>query len=258
MRNLTLIPIPALKDNYIWALVDSATHRVLIVDPGEAAPVIAFLQKNKLTLVGILITHHHGDHTQGVSELTNLFDMPVFGPASESVKHMTHPLREGDSVQIPDFPLTLQVIDIPGHTVGHIAYYSHGMLFCGDTLFAAGCGRPFEGTPHQLFSSLQKLASYPDETKVYCAHEYTLNNLRFAELVEPGNQQIEKRMQQVFALRKQHQPSLPSTMGEEKATNPFLRCDSPEVIKSVEEYAGKKLETTVEVFTWLRKWKDNF
>jgi hydroxyacylglutathione hydrolase len=254
---LTILPVPTLKDNYVWVMIDADHHTALVIDPGEAKPVIAFLKQQHLTLIGILITHHHWDHTNGIAELKNNDDVPVYGSENEKVMTITQLVREPDKVSLPNFP-TFHVMAIPGHTLLHIAYYAKGLLFCGDTLFAAGCGRLFEGTALQMYTTLQKIASLPDETRIYCAHEYTLDNLRFAATVEPGNQQIAERFHQVSELRKQHLPSLPSVLSIEKETNPFLRCDSPELIANVEKYAGQKLNKPVDVFTWLRKWKDNF
>lgn len=255
---LSIHPIPILNDNYVWTIIDEATKTAVIVDPGEAAAVHAFLQQNQLTLKAILITHHHWDHTNGINELKNWYDVPVFGPASEKITNVTHPLYNQDTVNIAPFPLNLKVMTIPGHTLDHIAYYAPGLLFCGDTLFAAGCGRLFEGTAEQMYASLQKMASLPSETRVYCAHEYTLNNLRFAKEAEPHNIHITERMQKVAGLREQNQVSLPSTLSDEKATNPFLRCDSAELIANVEKKSGKKLTHPVEIFAELRKWKDQF
>lgn len=251
-----VVPIPALKDNYIWALINKENNRALIVDPGEAQPVTHFLQQQQLQLAGILITHHHGDHTNGIAGLIQ-HNVPIFGSAQENISHFTHALTEADVVQVPSFP-DFQILSIYGHTRGHIAYYSPGILFCGDTLFSAGCGRIFEGTASQMYASLQKMAALPDNTQVYCAHEYTLNNLRFAEMVEPSNQAIKERVKEVNALRAQQLPSLPSTIGIEKETNPFLRCDSAEIIVNVEKYAQQPLNDVVSIFTWLRKWKDVF
>jgi len=251
-------PISALKDNYIWVLVNKKNKTAIVVDPGEAPPVLEFLQKNDLSLLAIFITHHHWDHTNGIEEILNFKKVPVYGSANEKITHLTHPLRELDIVSVPEFPLDFQVLEIPGHTVGHIAYYSPGMLFCGDTLFSAGCGRLFEGTAEQMFISLQKLAALPDDTKVYCAHEYTLNNLRFAASVEANNQEIMNRISFVTALRDKNLPSLPSTMKEEKETNPFLRCGVLEVKWNVEKQVNRKLESLVETFAMLRKWKDEF
>ncbi|TAK77299.1 MAG: hydroxyacylglutathione hydrolase, partial [Gammaproteobacteria bacterium] len=216
-----------------------------------------FLTQQKLALAGILVTHHHWDHCHGVVELKQHYDVPVYGSQKEKTEGVTHHVQEGDQVELTD-ELILRVMDIPGHTLGHIAYYGPEMVFCGDTLFAAGCGRLFEGTAEQLYHSLQKLAALPAETKVYCGHEYTLNNLRFAKAVEPTNQRIDARMERVSALVSKQLPSLPSVMQEEKETNPFLRCDSTEVRKNVEKQAGKPLSDPVQVFAELRKWKDSF
>ncbi len=258
MMPLTIQAIPALNDNYIWAITDVSAKVVLIVDPGDAKPVRAFLQEQGLTLVGILITHHHWDHTNGVAALAAEYKVPVFGPGREKIAALTHPLQDNDSVIVGDFPLRLHALTIPGHTLDHIAYYSRGYVFCGDTLFAAGCGRLFEGTAMQFFTSLQKLAALPDETKIYCAHEYTLSNLHFAAHVEPSNEKIKMRIEQVTAVRQKNLPSLPSTLREEKDTNPFLRCTSAELITQVEKFAGLSLTDPLQVFTQLRRWKDGF
>lgn len=254
----TIFPIHALKDNYIWALVDERAHTVLVVDPGEATPVFTFLATHSLDLAGVLITHHHWDHTHGISELKARHDVPVAFSAKEKTAGGTWPVSEGDDVHFPQFSLYFHVIDIPGHTLGHVAYYTDGALFCGDTLFGAGCGRLFEGTADQLYSSLQKCARLPDDTKVYCGHEYTLAGLQFAKEAEPSNKQITTRLQQVTALRDRSAPSLPTILAEEKATNPFLRCHVPEVIQQAERFAGRQLAGPVEVFAALRKWKDTF
>lgn len=258
MNNITIEGVPALKDNYIWVIIDNYKNHAVIVDPGEAAPILDFLNKRNLTLIAMLITHHHWDHVNGLEEIINRFNVPVYGPANEKIPFCTHFLSEDQKVKIQDFPLEFDVIEIPGHTSGHIAYYSPGILFCGDTLFAAGCGRVFEGTHKQMFLSLQKMAALPDETKVYCAHEYTLNNLRFAQTVEPENKDILKRIQSVAEMRNKNQPSLPSTLTQEKATNPFLRCDVPMVKASAEKHGECCLEGPVNVFAALRNWKDNF
>ncbi len=255
---MNIIPIPILSDNYVWTLLDTNQPTAVIVDPGEAKPVIHFLKQHELTLCGILITHHHWDHTGGIAELKNQYDIPIYGPVNETIDGLSVPLQPDQIIQLESFPLKLQVIGIPGHTLGHVAYYSPGILFCGDTLFAAGCGRVFEGTAAQMYASLQKIAALPDNTKIYCAHEYTLNNLRFAEQVEPENKKIKERLVRVSDLRKKNLPSLPSLLKEEKETNPFLRCDSPELIANVEKHADKTLSTPVEVFTELRTWKDGF
>lgn len=258
MNNLSIEPIRALKDNYIWALIDNQRHTALIVDPGEAKPVMDFLKHHILSLQAILITHHHWDHTNGIQELVRAFNVPVYGSAHEQIANMTNPMREGSQVIISDFPITLDVLEIPCHTAGHIAYTAPGIVFTGDTLFGAGCGRLFEGTAQQMLSSLSKLAALPDETNVYCGHEYTLNNLRFAQTVEPTNAKIAERIARVTKLIDMGKPSLPSTIKEEKATNPFLRCDSPELIAKVEAHVEGKLDDKLAVFTALRKWKDEF
>ena len=184
---LSVLAIPAFADNYIW-LVHDGVHAA-VVDPGDAAPVFAVLEANNLTLVAILLTHHHADHVGGVPELLQRFPVPVFGPSREAIPTITHALNQEDSIAVPELGLTLQVLDVPGHTGGHIAYLSveEGWLFCGDTLFAGGCARLFEGTPAQMVGSLSTLAKLPDGTQVYCAHEYTMANLRFAQEIEPGN-----------------------------------------------------------------------
>lgn len=253
---ITITPISALKDNYIWAMTHTQTRQAVVVDPGEAAPVLAFLQHQQLKLAGILITHHHWDHTNGLAELTQI-DVPCFGPAREKIAALTNPVQQGDAAAIPGFP-DLTVFDIPGHTLGHVAYYAPGMLFSGDTLFTGGCGRYFEGTAEQLYQSLQTLAALPPATQVYCGHEYTVNNLRFAEQVEPKNKAVTARLAAAHALRAEHLPTVPASLQEEHDTNPFLRCVVPEVIGSVSHYAGKTLHNAVEVFTYLRKWKDEF
>lgn len=260
MNNLpvTIIPIPALKDNYIWALVDKMHNTMVIVDPGDADPVEIFLQKHNLSLKAILITHHHWDHTNGINKLVQKYHVSVFGPAQEYISGLTTPVGDKDEIKIESFPLTMQILTIPGHTTGHIAFYAPGILFCGDTLFAAGCGRIFEGSADEMYASLKKIFMLPDDTQIYCAHEYTLNNLNFAKVVEPSNHHITKRIKEVSELREKNLPSLPSLLADEKASNPFLRCNSPEIKANVEKFAGHSLENPIAVFTWLRKWKDGF
>lgn len=253
-------PILAFSDNYIWAIIDNETRATVVVDPGDADPVIAYLNAHQLKLVGILITHHHWDHTNGIDALKARYKVPVYAPTKDNVSGVTHPVKDNETIRIPHFPISFRVIAIPGHTLGHCAYYSPDLLFCGDTLFAAGCGRIFEGTAEQMYTSLQKLAMLPAETKLYCGHEYTLNNLKFAKNAEPGNAHIEKRITAVQALREKQQPSLPATIGEEIQTNPFLRCHSDDLIEQVSNYIGNPLNagTPVKVFAALRYWKDNF
>lgn len=218
--NLAIYPVSSLSDNYIWMIVKEDENTALCVDPGEAAPVCAFLQKKNLTLRGILITHKHWDHTNGVVEIVNKFSVPVFSSPQDAVPGVTKKLNDGDEVALNGFP-TFKVIAIPGHTLGHIAYHSDAIVFTGDTLFSSGCGKVFEGTPAQMLQSLDKLAALSESTKIYCGHEYTLANLNFARHVEPENEAIATRIEEVAALRKQQQPSLPSTLAIEKKTQVY-------------------------------------
>lgn len=250
-------PVPAFKDNYIWLIGHTDSRRVAIVDPGDAHPVLDALQRQSLTPCALLLTHHHRDHVGGVAELLRHFAIPVYGPAHEPVPGMTHPLREGDSVALPEIGLTLSVLDVPGHTRGAIAYYGHGCLFCGDTLFTAGCGYLFEGTPPQMYHSLGKLAALAPETRVYCGHEYTLDNLSFARVVEPHNADISARITEATHLRARNLPTVPAPLELELRTNPFLRCHIPAVIAAAERHAGRPLPTPSEVFAVVRRWKDD-
>lgn len=249
-------PIRAFSDNYIWALPDRPSGRAVVVDPGDATPVLDWLAREQLTLAGILITHHHPDHTGGIERLLAHATVPVYGPRGEHIPHRSVALAEGDWVKLEAPALEFQVLEIPGHTAGHIAYYGHGLLFCGDTLFAGGCGRLFEGTPEQMYGSLGKLAALPSDTQVYCAHEYTEANLRFAARVEPDNQALRRRMKAARALRAEDRPTVPSTLAEEQATNPFLRVNEPAVIERAEAEAGHGLASPVDVFAAVRAWKD--
>lgn len=255
----TIIPIPAFRDNYIWAVRSGG--RAAVVDPGDAAPVLAWLAQNDVRLCAIIATHHHADHVGGVEALRARYDVPVFGPAHETIPGRTRALVEGERVDVPDVGIALAVLDIPGHTAGHIAYHASGadpLLFCGDTLFAAGCGRLFEGTPAQMWSSLAKLAALPPATRVYCGHEYTLANLRFAEAVEPDNAALRERTARERAKRARGLPTLPTTIGEELATNPFLRAALPGVMASAARHAGRPLTDPVDAFATLREWKNGF
>jgi hydroxyacylglutathione hydrolase len=254
---LKIFPIPALKDNYIWALMNHIDD-VWVVDPGEATPVINFLKQKKATLQGILVTHHHWDHTGGVSALREKFDIPVYGPSHSPFLEITHHFANESVVElVSDFP-RFKMIAIPGHTLDHVAYYTDGSLFCGDTLFAGGCGRVFEGTMSQMYHSLQRLMQLPSLTKVYCAHEYTLANLAFAQQVEPANQAISARIERVKKLIHAGLPSLPSSLEEELETNPFLRCERSEVQARVIEMVGQTIVDPIEVFEYLRNWKNGF
>lgn len=253
---LHIVPVSAFTDNYIWIIHDQ--NYAAIVDPGDATPVLDFLRCNNLKPIAILNTHHHNDHVGGNAALLKEFSVPVYGPESELIPTVTHRLKEGDSIQLDKLSLCLNVLDIPGHTAGHIAYYGSNLLFCGDTLFACGCGRLFEGTAQQMFASLQKLVRLPDTTSVYCGHEYTLANIHFAEKVEPGNQDIIKLKALAEKQRNSDLPTLPSTIAAERSCNPFLRCSQPEVIRNASKYQGKSLLDPINVFAAIRDWKNNF
>ena len=226
MRNLSVLTIPAFEDNYLW-LIHDGEHAV-VVDPGDAGPIIAALDQHRLSLTAILLTHHHADHVGGVPGLLARFPVPVYGPRGEAIAGVTIPLGEGDTVALARPALALQVLDVPGHTAGHIAFAfeADGVLFPGDTLFALGCGRLFEGTPADMFTALGKLMALPDATRVYCAHEYTQSNARFAVTVEPGNTALAARVIAIDAARAQGRPTVPFTIADERATNPFTRAAS--------------------------------
>lgn len=259
-----MIQIDALRaftDNYIWLLQDTASQRCAVVDPGDAAPVLAWLAAHPgWQLSDILITHHHHDHVGGVEALKKATGARVCGPANERIPGRDLALDDNASLNV--LGLDLQVLAVPGHTLGHIAYYcgqtATPLLFCGDTLFAAGCGRLFEGTAEQMHHSLQRLAALPDQTLVYCTHEYTLSNLRFAKAVEPGNQHIAQRFDDVTRLRAQDRITLPSTLELEKLTNPFLRTAETSVKEKIDERRAHITPTQSAVFAGLRAWKDNF
>jgi hydroxyacylglutathione hydrolase len=252
-------PVPAFQDNYLWVIAEGG--QAAVVDPGDAAPVQAFLARQGLELAAILATHHHGDHVGGLAALAARWKCPVFGPAGEPIAGLTHRLREGDRIEVPGIGATFDVLDVPGHTAGHIAYVHDGaepVVFCGDTLFACGCGRLFEGTAAQMVASLAKLAVLPAQTRAFCAHEYTMANIRFAEAVEPGNARLRSRKAREAAKRARDEPTVPMLIGEELQTNPFLRCTEPEVIASAERHAGHALAGAVEVFAEIRRWKNAF
>jgi hydroxyacylglutathione hydrolase len=255
---LKIHPVPAIKDNYLWVVAEG--RRAAVVDPGDSVPIERFLAENGLTLDAILATHHHGDHVGGLQALASHWMCPVFGPAGEDIAGLGTRLKEGDRIRVPGLDIELDILDVPGHTAGHIAYVDtlKEFVFGGDTLFACGCGRLFEGTPAQMTDSLAKLARLPGGTRVYCAHEYTMSNIRFAEAVEPGNRALAARKARDGAKRERGEATVPSTIGEELATNPFLRCREAEVIASAERHAGRALAGEVDVFAEIREWKNSF
>lgn len=257
-------PIPAFADNYIW-LIDDGLHAV-VVDPGQALPVLEALKQTQLSLTAILLTHHHHDHVGGVAEILKNHPVPVYGPALEVLPSCDYSLTQGDRVDLDQPRMTLEVLDVPGHTAGHIAYTGlvttaagpQSVLFCGDTLFVGGCGRLFEGTPAQMLASLDQLAALPADTAVYCAHEYTLANLRFARAADPDNTALAAFENTCQAKRAAGEPTVPSTIGIEKQCNPFLRSREFEVAESARRWAKQPLETPVDVFGALREWKNGF
>lgn len=253
---LKIIPIRALQDNYIWLVVHQ--QECFIVDPGEASPVFDFIRQHHLTLTAILVTHKHWDHTNGIKKLLQYDkNIAVYAHSLENMSATTHVVEHDDMISINDW-IKMKVIHIPGHTLGHVAYHAKDIVFSGDTLFSAGCGRIFEGTAEQMFASLNQLAALPDDTLIYCGHEYTLKNLQFALQVEPDNVFIHERIQHIKRLLADNKPSLPVSIAIEKQTNPFLRCAVKSVISSVEAHINRKLERAVDVFRELREWKNKF
>jgi hydroxyacylglutathione hydrolase len=256
---LEVSPLRAFSDNYLWLIRAPDDRRgAVVVDPGDAQPVEDALARDGLALRAILVTHHHADHVGGVRALAAKFGAPVFGPARERLPCDAQPIDDGDVVSLADLGLEFRVMAVPGHTLGHVAYHGHGALFCGDTLFSAGCGRLFEGTAQQMLASLDRIAALPDDTRVYCAHEYTLSNLRFAAAVEPGNADVLETLDAVRELRARDGITLPSTLGRERRINPFLRCREPAVRAAAEAHAGNPLPAAADVFAVVRAWKDGF
>lgn len=255
--------IKAFSDNYIWAISSNTSQNMALVDPGDASVCIEFIEQQQLQLSSILITHHHADHVGGINTLVEYcknkqWPLTIYGPESESIPHCDVALNDSHTVKLADLGFEFSIIDLPGHTSGHIAYLSQDNLFCGDTLFSGGCGRLFEGTPSQMLSSLEKLSALPERTHVYCAHEYTQANLNFALTVEPGNSELVHYYNQVLQKREQGIATIPTSIMLEKKINPFLRCHEPSLMTSASEYSEVKVEDKLKAFTIIRAWKDIF
>src|ERR1700689_1751371 len=263
-QSLAVRPVAAFTDNYIWLIeAPGRPGAVVAVDPGEARPVQVELERSGQSLAAILLTHHHPDHIGGVRELTSgagapRGSLPVIGPDDPRIAVRTRTVRDGERCVLPDLGLGFDILHVPGPTLSNIAFWGHGALFCGDTLFSAGCGRMFEGTPRQMNASLNRLRELPPETQVFCGHKYTAANLRFALTVEPANGAALAYQESVNRIRASGEPTLPSTLGLEIRVNPFLRCDKPTVRTAAEAHAGKILEEPSDVFGALRAWKDQF
>jgi hydroxyacylglutathione hydrolase len=263
--SFVITPVPAFKDNYIWAIANS-NGEVVVVDPGDAAPVEAYLAKTGQTLKAILITHHHADHTGGLTELCKAREIPIYGPPGNHIKGITQSVLDGDDLTL--IGTQFKVLAVPGHTLDHLAFLmcipdrpfpdDKFSLFCGDTLFAAGCGRLFEGSPEMMYTSLLRIGALPEDTRIYSAHEYTLNNLGFAIKAEPDNLHIMRRQKRESEKRHQGLPTLPTTIFEELRTNPFLRCHSVSLKKQVSAHMAHELHSDLETFVYLRRWKDQF
>ena len=255
--------IKAFNDNYIWALANNNNEKIALVDPGDAAVCIEYIEANNLILSTILITHHHSDHVGGIEKLleyakTKSWSVAVYGPANERIAQLDVTLKENDIVTLAELNCQLNLLDLPGHTKGQIAYYNNDMVFCGDTLFSGGCGRLFEGTPEQMHNSLTKLANLPKNTLIFCAHEYTQANLAFALALEPKNSDLHSYAEQVKLKRQQKQATIPSNIGLERKINPFLRCQESSIIHAERAYTNQKKSSDSEVFAAIRAWKDNF
>ncbi|MFQ6372412.1 hydroxyacylglutathione hydrolase [Shewanella sp. YIC-542] len=262
-QGFSVFPLAAFSDNYIWCIQPAHSSSIWVVDPGDADVVLATLQQKQLQLAGILLTHHHRDHTGGVAKLQQSHprEVPVYGPQNPLISGVNQPLTQSAECQLACDdapPLTARVYPVPGHTLDHLAYVIDDALFCGDTLFCAGCGRLFEGTPEQLYQSLQRLAALPDTTRVYCAHEYTLANLKFALAVEPHNPSLQTFYRQAQQLRLQQRPTLPSSIGLERAINPFLHCEDERLQTVLSEHWQCTPKDAVTRLKLLRSWKDNF
>ncbi len=254
----TILPVSAFSDNYIWLICDEQQRYAAIVDPGDATPVMTALEEKNIEPIAILITHHHSDHIGGISRLLQKYpQLPVYGSKNERIATLTHKVEQDDVIDLQKIGIQLNVLDTFGHTAGHISYYAPDMLFCGDTLFANGCGRVFDGTIEALHQSIEKIAKLPPETKIYCAHEYTLDNIGFAKWVEAENKDLLEREAICWNLIDNDQATLPTLLADELKTNPFMRCKEQVVIEQAEKFAGKKLPNASEVFRAIRQWKDS-
>jgi hydroxyacylglutathione hydrolase len=271
LKPILVTAIPAFTDNYFWAITSSNLNldngntlkQVALVDPGDAGPCIKYLEDNNLQLCAILITHHHADHTGGVAELKRYcqrknWQVNVYAPENKKIAHVDVRVKDKQIIEITALDMSFEVIDLAGHTLDHIGYYSNDVVFCGDTLFSGGCGRIFEGTPKQMLTALTRLTDLPDRTHVYCAHEYTLANLTFALAVEPKNAELVYYYNQVIERREKNISTIPTSILLEKKINPFLRCDQKEIIDSAADFSGKKANNTLETFATIRQWKNNF
>lgn len=256
MSDLRVLCLPIFSDNYVWMLAD-ADDRVVIVDPGDAEPVLRALAEG-LSPQAILVTHHHPDHIGGVAGILAAYDIPCYAPVDPRIPQATHRVQDGSRVTVATMGVTFETLAVPGHTDSHVAYRSGEHLFCGDTLFSLGCGRLFEGSPEQMLASLDRLAALPDATRVYCTHEYTLANARFAERVEPENPERDVWLTQVRSQREQGHPSLPSTIAVEKQCNPFLRVDQDRILDALAGHTGQRPATRQQAFAALRQWKNDF
>ncbi len=256
--SLIIHSIPILEDNYVWLIQSSHSRHVIVLDPGDAAPILTYISDQKLIPVALLITHRDYDHIDGIAAFLEQYEVPVYGPKNDEIPYINHKLSAQDNLIIDDHFPSFHIIDVPGHTPGHIAYVIENRLFCADALFAGGCGRVRQNAYATAYHSLLSLAALPESTQMYCSHEYTVANLQFALTVEPHNQATQTRLAYAQKLRKKGQMTLPSTIGEELATNPFLRCHEPGLKQAVEQHIGQTLDDDLAVFTALRQWKDSF
>lgn len=254
---MTVFPIQAYQDNYIWCIHDAES--AVVVDPGDASPVVKYLTANGLKLCAILVTHHHWDHTDGIDDLLMSYqNIPVYGPNNPKIYQVNRCVSEGNRIDLCELNLCFRIVEVPGHTLDHIAYYNDDWVFCGDTVFSAGCGRLFEGSAGQMVTSIAKLMALPNNTELYCTHEYTLANLKFANCVEPNSQVLQDYTHWAKLRRQNDEPTLPSTIAQQAQINPFVRLHSPEIIDSLKTQGYLDLDTYEQRFAALRHWKDNF